>query len=301
MRPVAATDGGRSRCWSHSPPCCSPWRCWLEARRDFGAGLLAERPGRAGAPPRYATPLGLALRLQRGPIIGWTIAVVLGALLIGSVVKAMTALLSDAGSGAAAILRGTGVTRCSRCWPGMIALISRDLRHPDHDVPAFRRGQRDHRAAAGRRAVPVAVGAERLLIPAVWSAVLLAVGGWLIGAVYGARSVTRRRVGARRRGSGVLAGGHGARRARRAAVRLRAARGDPDDLGRHGSHVVHHAIGEVHLPDWLLDVMPFSATPYLPLEQMTLDAAGDHDARRRGARLDRPRPVHPAGRPAGVR
>ena len=54
------------------------WR--IEARRDYGAGLLPQRFGKAGAPQRYATPLGLALRLQRGPIIGWTVAVVLGAL-----------------------------------------------------------------------------------------------------------------------------------------------------------------------------------------------------------------------------
>ena len=51
----------------------------------------------AAAPQRYATPLGLALRLQRGPIIGWTLTVALSALMFGSVVQAMTDLLDDAG------------------------------------------------------------------------------------------------------------------------------------------------------------------------------------------------------------
>ena len=62
----------------------------LEARRDLGAGLLPDRAGHASAPARYATPLGLALRLQRGPIIGWTLTILLSALMFGSVVDAMT-------------------------------------------------------------------------------------------------------------------------------------------------------------------------------------------------------------------
>lgn len=50
----------------------------LQDHRDFGSGLLAQRPGRATAAPALATPLALAVRLQRGALIGW--AVGLGAL-----------------------------------------------------------------------------------------------------------------------------------------------------------------------------------------------------------------------------
>ena len=57
----------------------------IEARRDVGAGLLVARSGPAGAPARFASPLGLALHLQRNVIIGWTLTVVLAALMFGSV------------------------------------------------------------------------------------------------------------------------------------------------------------------------------------------------------------------------
>lgn len=50
----------------------------LQDHRDFGSGLIAQRPGRATAAPGLATPLALAVRLQRGALIGW--AVGLGAL-----------------------------------------------------------------------------------------------------------------------------------------------------------------------------------------------------------------------------
>jgi polyether ionophore transport system permease protein len=45
----------------------------LLARRDLGAGLLAARPGAPAAGPRLATPLGFAVRLQRGALLAWTV------------------------------------------------------------------------------------------------------------------------------------------------------------------------------------------------------------------------------------
>jgi ABC-2 type transport system permease protein len=55
----------------------------LVARRDIGAGLLADRPGPAGS-TRLRTPLALAWRLQRGLLFGWLAAfAVLGAALGG--------------------------------------------------------------------------------------------------------------------------------------------------------------------------------------------------------------------------
>jgi ABC-2 type transport system permease protein len=55
----------------------------LVARRDLGAGLLADRPGPAGS-TRLRSPLALAWRLQRGLLFGWLAGfVVLGAALGG--------------------------------------------------------------------------------------------------------------------------------------------------------------------------------------------------------------------------
>ncbi|HEV7649543.1 MAG TPA: ABC transporter permease [Actinophytocola sp.] len=57
----------------------------LVARRDLGAGLLAQRPGRAVASPRLSTPLALAVRLHRGALSGWLVGVALGGLVLGSI------------------------------------------------------------------------------------------------------------------------------------------------------------------------------------------------------------------------
>lgn len=48
----------------------------LTAHRDSGAGMLPERPGPATAPRGLLSPLGLAWRLQRGVLLGWTVALV---------------------------------------------------------------------------------------------------------------------------------------------------------------------------------------------------------------------------------
>ncbi|MBX6749481.1 MAG: ABC transporter permease [Micromonosporaceae bacterium] len=53
-------------------------------RRDFGAGLVATRPGPASASRALRTPLGLAWRLHRGPIVGWLIGLFLLSLTFGS-------------------------------------------------------------------------------------------------------------------------------------------------------------------------------------------------------------------------
>ncbi|MBD8870894.1 ABC transporter permease [Nocardioides donggukensis] len=58
---------------------------WLTAHRDAGAGMLHPRPGPARARGSLGTATGLAWRLQRGSILGWTTGLVLGALLMGSV------------------------------------------------------------------------------------------------------------------------------------------------------------------------------------------------------------------------
>jgi ABC-2 type transport system permease protein len=243
----------------------------LEARRDFGAGLLPERPGRAGAPPRYARPLGLALRLQRNPIIGWSIAIVLGAVLMGSIVEAMTTLLSDAGSGAEALLRGTGVTALLALLVSMLALIT--LIFALQTTVSLRSDE------ATGIIEPQLAGAlsrwrwalQRLVIPTVWSGVLLSVGGYVIGAVYGA-SIDDSSQGGRLAmaalaywpavmvfvGLAVLLWGYLPRVA------------TPIAWGVMAAMWFITMFGEVfRLPDWLLGAMPLAATPYMPLEEMS--------------------------------
>lgn len=64
-------------------------------RRDLGAGLL---PVRAGSPRGGRTlsgPLGLVTRLARGSIIGWTVGMVLGGVVVGSLLGSVADLADD--------------------------------------------------------------------------------------------------------------------------------------------------------------------------------------------------------------
>jgi ABC-2 type transport system permease protein len=54
-------------------------------RRDFGAGLVRSRPGRPYASRTLGTATGLAWRLQRGAVIGWTLGVGLLGVAYGSI------------------------------------------------------------------------------------------------------------------------------------------------------------------------------------------------------------------------
>ncbi|WP_443046573.1 ABC transporter permease [Streptomyces sp. NBC_00247] len=63
------------------------------ARRDLGSGLFATRPGPATG--RIATPYGLALRLQRGPLAGWTASFAVVGLVFGRLAGGAADLVGD--------------------------------------------------------------------------------------------------------------------------------------------------------------------------------------------------------------
>ena len=58
---------------------------WLAGKRDVDAGVVAPRPGPAGASRSLGSPLGLAWRLHRPSLIGWTIGIIFLGLVYGSV------------------------------------------------------------------------------------------------------------------------------------------------------------------------------------------------------------------------
>ncbi|MCU0282980.1 MAG: hypothetical protein MUD13_03645 [Candidatus Nanopelagicales bacterium] len=71
-----------------------PLAFWLRSRRDLGAGLLPDRPGPAVG--RLAGPWGLAVRLQRPALLGWTAGVVVMGLALGSVADSVEGFLDTA-------------------------------------------------------------------------------------------------------------------------------------------------------------------------------------------------------------
>ncbi len=242
----------------------------LESRRDHGSGLIADRPGPADAPRRLASPLGLGLRLQRGPIIGWTIAVVLAALLFGSIVDSMNTLMADAGGPMAKFTRGIGINALLALLATMIGLLSTvfaiqsavSLRTDEAN------GILEVQLAGSLSRTKWAL--ERLLIPAVGSALMLLLGGGLLGAVYGSVSGDSSQVTTM--AGAALAYWPAAMILVGVAVALfgwAPSVAIPVTWGTMAAMWFATMLGEVFgLPSWLLDSLPFSAIPYLPLEAM---------------------------------
>jgi len=65
----------------------------LTARRDAGAGLVQPRAGDARASATLGTPWGLALRTQRGLLVGWAVGLAALAAIYGSVVPEVPDML----------------------------------------------------------------------------------------------------------------------------------------------------------------------------------------------------------------
>lgn len=65
------------------------------ARRDFGAGVLATRPGPAQASGRLGSGWGLAWRLQRASVVGWSAGLLLIGLSYGSIGSDVGDLVGD--------------------------------------------------------------------------------------------------------------------------------------------------------------------------------------------------------------
>lgn len=66
----------------------------LAARRDLGAGLIAERPGPVHG--RMSSVFGLTLRLHRGSLAGWSVLALVMGLVLGALVTSMGSLLNSA-------------------------------------------------------------------------------------------------------------------------------------------------------------------------------------------------------------
>lgn len=74
-----------------------PWAFHLLRGRDYDAGLIAQRDGRAGAGRRLRSVFALALRLQRGLLIGLACAYAFMSLLLGSIVSNIDGMLDSPG------------------------------------------------------------------------------------------------------------------------------------------------------------------------------------------------------------
>jgi len=158
----------------------------LVGRRDIGAGLLPERPGPAAG--RLGT-LGLAWRLQRGILVGWTFGIVVMAGALGGISQSLKNIL-DSSPEVAQALRQIGgqqsiVDSFTAAILDVIALAV--------SVYAIQAALRLRSEETAMRAEPVLAGsvgrlrwaASHLAFALLGSAFLLAVAGTAIGLAVG--------------------------------------------------------------------------------------------------------------------
>jgi ABC-2 type transport system permease protein len=164
--------------------------CWialaLERNRDLGAGIMPDRVGRPSASPFGRTQLGLTLRLQRAPIIGWAIGILVGALFFGGVATAMADLLSGDSAIARAFVGSSKsvvdgllgyFTMAGAVLVSAFALQSSDS---IRSAEAAGRAEAQWASAISR----IRWAAIRMAVPAILSLLLLALSGAAIGMAF---------------------------------------------------------------------------------------------------------------------
>ncbi|MEU5883356.1 ABC transporter permease [Spirillospora sp. NPDC047279] len=246
----------------------------LVARRDLGAGLLPDRPGPATAGRRLGSPFGLAWRLQRGSVIGWTIGGFAGGLLFGSIATNVDDMVS--GGNAKDFIEKLG----GNAQNLTDAFLATELGFVGVFVAAFgvQSAMRLRTEETAQRAEPVlatAVGRvswalSHLVIALAGAALILAVVGFGAGLSYGGATSDMGEVG-RLTGAALV---------QIPAVWVIvaiviAAFGLVPRFAVAGwaALVAFLLLGELgplfELPGWLMDVSPFAHTPRMPGGDLT--------------------------------
>ena len=166
----------------------------VQDRRDVGAGVFAERKSRATASASLGSPFGLALRLERGVLIGWMAGVLAGAVLLGSLSSVMIDQLTTAGAGVSNALDeigGGGGGTMLQAFVNIGALFS-GLLASAICVQGGMRLRQEEAASGADGVLSSAVSRTRWMlsfvaVPALGAAVALVLGGLLAGAVAGDR------------------------------------------------------------------------------------------------------------------
>lgn len=93
----------------------------LHARRDYGLGLIPPRPGPARAAAALTNPWGLALRLNRGALLGWTAAFAVLGVVFGVLATSIGEVFTENPAIAAAL--GAGVVTQAQLLFTFVATI----------------------------------------------------------------------------------------------------------------------------------------------------------------------------------
>ncbi len=162
----------------------------LAAHRDSGAGLVQPRPGRPAASRWLAGPAGLAWRLQRAALAGWTAGFLAGGLAIGVLAKGIGQILGSGGRSTETALTKIGgqAGLTSAYLAACMSLLG--LVAAAYTVSAILRLHSDEAAERAEPVLAAAVGRLRwagsyLLVAVAGTGVILVAGGFGMGLGYG--------------------------------------------------------------------------------------------------------------------
>ncbi len=169
----------------------------VAARRDLGGGLVAPRPGRPVASRSLGHPFGLAVRLQRGTLVGWSVGILVTGIAYGWIGPTVDAFIGQ-NKALAEILAGAGGADLTDSYFAasfrLIALIGTGFAIQS----ALRlRSEETSMRAESVLATPVSRwrwAASHLTVAFAGSVVLLGIAGLATGLTYGAAGGDLKRV-----------------------------------------------------------------------------------------------------------
>ncbi len=245
----------------------------LQSRRDFGAGLVAQRPGPAAAGTQLASPLALAVRLQRASVIGWAIGVGLISFFYGIVADQAESMIQD-NPDLADFFAQLGVASITDAFLSTSMLILA-LIATGFTISSVLRLRSEELAGRTDALLAGAVTRQRLalahlVVAAVGTVVVMVTAGLSIGLGFALVSGDASQVGRMLAASLVMvpamlvvAGGT-------FALYGLVPRGSVVIWGFYAWVMVAGMLGTVlRLPDWTLDLSPFQHVPALPAASMS--------------------------------
>ena len=243
----------------------------LSARRDLGAGLLPDRPGRPDASGLLRGPLSLAFRLQRGVLAGWAAGMAFIFAASGAAAKGIGSLLGGSTQLRNEFTRLGGQAAITNAYLAALMLLA-GLGAAGYATSAVLRLRAEETSGLAEPLLATAVGRIRwglshVVVAVFGAAVLLAVAGLATGLGYGLRAGSAGPQAARMIGAAmaqlpaslVIAG---------VAVTLVGLLPRACVAGAWtvlGAVVVIDLFGALlQLSHWLLDISPFTHVPRLP-------------------------------------
>jgi ABC-2 type transport system permease protein len=165
---------------------------WLLPRRDVGVGILPPRPGPARAAASLRTPFALAVRLHRGPLLGWTIGMAVVGAVFGSIASGIGGLVGSSPQAQEIMARLGGSEALTQAFlaamAGLFAMVA-----SLYGIQAVLRMRGEETAIRLEPVLATSVGklrwaAGHLVFAFFGTAVLLLAGGLFMGLANGLRT-----------------------------------------------------------------------------------------------------------------